>query len=489
MVSFDAEDVKDLVAYGLRCIREEADYADVRYMNTLMEQISYKNESLDRFEKTEKRGIGIRCLVNGSWGFAATNELTRDSITSTANLALKIARASAFVRKTQIELADEPVHVDKVHTPIKIDPITVELDEKIDVLAESVKRARSFSPLIKIAIAHFVARQDHMILYTTEGTQIDQTIIWCGGGIASTAMEKGEVQTRSLPASFRGDFQTKGYEHFAELNLIEESEKTAKEAVQLLSAKKMPSEKATIILEQSQLALQVHESCGHPTELDRALGYEAAYAGTSFLTPDLLDKKFRYGNELVTMVADATVPGGLGTFFYDSEGVEAQRTILVDKGIFVGFMSSRETAKAIGLDRSSGAARAMGFDRIPIIRMTNVNLEPGDWEFDELIADTKHGYYLATNKSWSIDDIRLNFQFGTEIGWKIENGELTEMIKNPTYTGITPEFWNSVSGICNKKYWRIFGTPNCGKGEPGQAAYVGHGVAPTRFENVRVGII
>jgi TldD protein len=219
------------------------------------------------------------------------------------------------------------------------------------------------------------------------------------------------------------------------------------------------------------------------------MGYEAAYAGTSFLTTDMLGTNFKYGNEQVTMVADATVPGGLGTFFYDHEGVKAQRNILVDKGIFTGYLSSRETAKALGLERSSGAARAMGFDRIPIIRMTNVNLEPGDWDFNELIADTKDGYFLETNRSWSIDDIRMNFQFGTEIGWRIENGEMTEMIKNPTYEGITPEFWGNVNGICSKKHWKIFGTPNCGKGEPGQAAYVGHGIAPTRFENVRVGIL
>jgi TldD protein len=326
-------------------------------------------------------------------------------------------------------------------------------------------------------------------LYTTEGSKIDQTIVWCGGGVSATAVEGGEVQTRSLPASFRGDFHTEGYEYFEDLKLLEIAEQTAKEAIKLLKAPKMPTENATVILGHSQLALQVHESCGHPTELDRALGYEAAYAGTSFLTTDLLETNFKYGNELVTMVADATVPGGLGTFFYDHEGVKAQKNIMVDKGVFTGFMSSRETAKAIGLQRSSGAARSMGYDRIPIVRMTNVNLEPGDWEFDELISDTKSGYFLDTNRSWSIDDIRMNFQFGTEIGWKIENGEMTEMIKNPTYEGITPEFWGSVSGICNKKHWKIFGTPNCGKGEPGQAAYVGHGIAPTRFENVRVGIL
>ncbi|MCG3215440.1 MAG: TldD/PmbA family protein [Candidatus Heimdallarchaeota archaeon] len=485
-----AENLADLVAYGIKCCEKKGvDYADVKFMDTKMEDISFKNESLERLDVTNKKGIGIRCLVNKSWGFASSNELTREKVTDLADLVVKIAKASALVKKFDIEFAEEPIHKATVKTPVKKDPFDVELNEKIDVLQESAIRAKGFSDRIKVANSHYVSRKDHMILYTTEGTKIDQTIIWCGGGVASTAIEGGEVQTRSLPASFRGDFQTKGYEYFESLDLLEVSEKAAKEAVQLLSAEKMPSEKSTIILGHSQLALQVHESCGHPTELDRAIGYEAAYAGTSFLTPDLLGTGFKYGNELVTMVADATVPGGLGTFFYDHEGVEAQRVVMIDKGVFVAFMSSRETAKAIGLERSSGAARAMGYDRIPIIRMTNVNLEPGDWGFDELVADTKNGYFLETNRSWSIDDIRMNFQFGTEIGWKIENGEMTDMIKNPTYEGITPEFWGNVSGICNKEHWKIFGTPNCGKGEPGQAAYVGHGIAPTRFDNVRVGIL
>ena len=482
--------LEDLVAYGIKCSEKEGvEYADVKYMDTKMEDISYKNENLDRMSRVDKRGIGIRCIVNKSWGFASTNELTREKITELAKKAVKIAKASSLVKKFDIELADEPIHKDTVKTPMKKDPFEIELSEKLSILQESAKRAKEFSDRIKIASSHYVSRKDKMILHTTEGTKIDQTIVFCGGGVASTAIEGGEVQTRSLPASFRGDFHTEGYEYFEGLKLIEISEKTSEEAIKLLTANKMPSEKSTIILGHSQLALQVHESCGHPTELDRAIGYEAAYAGTSFLTPDLLGKNFKYGNELVTMVADATVPGGLGTFFYDHEGVEAQRNIMVDNGIFVDFMSSRETAKAIGLDRSSGAARSMGYDRIPIIRMTNVNLEPGDWDFDEMIEDTKEGYFLDTNRSWSIDDIRMNFQFGTEIGWKIKNGEMTEMIKNPTYEGITPEFWGSVTGICKKKYWKIFGTPNCGKGEPGQAAYVGHGIAPTRFENVRIGIL
>ncbi|MHA2357970.1 MAG: TldD/PmbA family protein [Candidatus Heimdallarchaeaceae archaeon] len=486
----NADNLADLVAYGIKCCEKNGvEYADVKYLDTKMEDMSFKDYTLERMSRLDKRGIGIRCIISKSWGFASTNELTRDSITELAEKAVKIAKASALVKKFDIELADEPIYEAKVRTPVKKNPFEVELSEKMEVLKESAKRIKEYSERIKVATSHYVGRKDHMILHTTEGTKIDQEIIWCGGGVAATAVEGGEVQTRSLPASFRGDFHTEGYEYFEGLNLIEVSEKTAEEAVKLLSADKMPSGESSIILGHSQLALQVHESCGHPTELDRAIGYEAAYAGTSFLTPDLIGTGFKYGNELVTMVADATVPGGLGTFFYDHEGVEAQRTIMVDKGVFVAFMSSRETAKSTGLERSSGAARAMGYDRIPIIRMTNVNLEPGDWEFDEMIEETKDGYFLDTNRSWSIDDIRMNFQFGTEIGWKIENGEMTKMIKNPTYEGITPEFWGNVGGICKKKHWKVYGTPNCGKGEPGQAAYVGHGIAPTRFDKVRVGIL
>ncbi|MEM3393626.1 MAG: TldD/PmbA family protein, partial [Candidatus Methanomethylicia archaeon] len=239
-----------------------------------------------------------------------------------------------------------------------------------------------------------------------------------------------------------------------------------------------------VIIGGSQLALQIHESCGHPTELDRALGAEAAYAGTSFLTPDKLGK-FRYGSEIVNLVADATAPGGLGTFGYDDEGVPAQRVYLVREGIFVNYLSDRTSAGELGLE-STGAARASGWNRIPIVRMTNINLEPGDWDFEELIRETKQGIYMETNRSWSIDDKRLNFQFGTQIAYLIENGEMKELVKNAVYTGITYEFWRNCDAICNSKYWRMYGTPNCGKGQPGQMMYVGHGTAPARFKNIRV---
>jgi TldD protein len=268
---------------------------------------------------------------------------------------------------------------------------------------------------------------------------------------------------------------------------VSQAERVAEEAVALLSAPQCPSGRRDIIIEGGQLALQVHESIGHPIELDRVLGTEASYAGTSFLTLDKLNS-LKYGSGIVNVVADATVPGGLGTFGYDDEGVPAQRVDIIRDGLFVGYLTSRETAPVIGR-RSGGAMRADGWRNIPLIRMTNVNLLPGDRELDDLIADTDGGLYLATNRSWSIDDHRLNFQFGTEIAHEIKGGKLGQMYKNPTYTGITPEFWNSCDAICDHRHWQMWGTPNCGKGEPGQTAHVGHGVAPARFRNVQVGVI
>jgi TldD protein len=233
--------------------------------------------------------------------------------------------------------------------------------------------------------------------------------------------------------------------------------------------------------------LQLHEN-GHGFEMDRAYDYEAAFAGTSFMKPHLVDS-LMFGNELVTIYGDATYHGGLGTFFYDHEGIKAQKNLLVENGKLVGYLSSRETAPLKDWNRSNGTARASSYDRMPLIRMTNINLKPGDWKYDELIEDTQDGYIMDTNISWSIDDLRLSFQFGTEIGWRVKNGEITGLIKKPSYTGITPKFWNSINAICNEKEFKMYGTPNCGKGEPGQTMYTGHGSSPARFENVRIGVM
>jgi TldD protein len=237
------------------------------------------------------------------------------------------------------------------------------------------------------------------------------------------------------------------------------------------------------------VGLQIHESIGHPIELDRVLGTEANFAGMSFLTLEKLGT-LQYASEIVNVVADATEAHGpgLGTFAYDDEGVPAQATPIIKNGLFVGYLTSRETAKAIGQSRSSGAMRAESWNRIPLIRMTNVSLLPGAWTFDDLMADTDDGIFMETNRSWSIDDRRYNFQFGTEIAWEIRHGKKTRMLKNPSYAGITTEFWNSCDGICGPENWKLWGTPNCGKGQPMQSMGTGHGASPARFRRVQVGV-
>jgi len=271
--------------------------------------------------------------------------------------------------------------------------------------------------------------------------------------------------------------------------LAENAERVGSEAVALHSARQCPAGVMTLILDGSQLALQIHESCGHPTELDRVLGSEINFAGTSFLTTDKLGH-FRYGSDIVNLVADATPatsPGGLGTFAYDDEGVPAQNVYLVRNGIFSNYLSSRETAHEIGA-RSTGAMRASSWSNIPLVRMTNVSLLAGNSSLEEMIAATDEGVFMSTNRSWSIDDKRLNFQFGTEIGWLVKHGKIIEMVKNPTYSGTTPRFWGNCTAIAGPKEWTIWGTPNCGKGQPQQVMSTGHGAAPARFDNISIGV-
>jgi TldD protein len=234
------------------------------------------------------------------------------------------------------------------------------------------------------------------------------------------------------------------------------------------------------------VGLQIHESCGHPTELDRALGSEISLAGGSFLQPGMLGK-LRYGSPHVTLVADATSPGGNGTFGWDDEGVPAGTRPLVDRGLFVDYLSSRETAAALGR-ASTGTMRADGWNRPPIIRMVNVSLQAGDaGTLDDLVAATGDGLLVATDKSWSIDDIRLNFQFSCEIAWEIKKGRRTRILRDPFYTGITPRFWGSCDAVCDAREWRLWGVDSCGKGDPMQTMHVGHGASPARFRDVTVG--
>ena len=480
---------EDLARIALRTAQKlGASYVDVRYVNIESENLHVKKGVAEEIRNRNLAGIGVRAIARGAWGFAGTTVLKRASIVDIAKKAYKVACASARAKRADVKLSPTPAKKAKYSTPIRKDPFKISLNEKLDTLktAERIAAAES-KELIKTSSSFFRAHRERKLFFSSEGAEIDQKIVWCGGGVSATAIKNGDVQVRSYPASFRGNFNTAGYEFFESLDLAGHASETAREATQLLSADKCPSTTTTLLIDGDQLALQVHESCGHPTELDRALGTEADYAGTSFLTTDKLGS-FRYGSPKVSISADATTPGGLGTFGYDDEGVPAKNVPLIKEGVLVNYQSSRETAALLNLpEGSSGGMRADSPLAMPIVRMTNINLLPGDRKVEELIRDTQEGILMSTNKSWSIDDRRLNFQFGTEAAWLIKNGSKERMIKQATYTGITHQFWGSCDAVSNDD-WHMHGTPTCGKGVPGQVMYVGHGVSTARFRNVRVGI-
>ncbi len=464
-------------------VQRGATYADVRVVRRAEESISVKSGRIEAVAFGESEGFGVRVLVDGAWGFAASSGLTTTEADRVAGDAVRIARASATTLRRAVVLDDRPPAHGSYRTPYEVDPFGVPVEEKVaDLMAAEAAMTRT--PGIAFAEANYSAQREWKSFAASDGSETDQEITHVVANIEANAVSGDELQRRSYADSG----QAAGYEWVRGLDLVGNAERIAPEAVALLSAPQCPPGRRTIILDPSQLYLQVHESCGHPTELDRVFGTEASYAGTSFLTTDKLESGFRYGSDLVTIVADATAPGGMGTFGWDDEGVAAQRVPLVQDGIFSGYLSSRETAPRIGR-RSGGTMRADGWDRIPLIRMTNVNLLPRDGlSLDDIVADTDDGLYLASNRSWSIDDRRLNFQFATEVAYEVKGGKLGRLLKNPTYTGITYEFWRSCDAVADARSYVMIGTPNCGKGEPGQIGHVGHGTSGARFRDVQVGV-
>lgn len=478
--------MKDLTSRALEVAKAYgATYADIRIIEEQNESISMKNGRVEELVAATNYGFGIRVLANGAWGFAGSFRVDKPEIERVARLAVEIAKASAMLQKESVVLSPAPVIQDTYKTLVEIDPFSVSLEDKLTLLSEAEEVIRK-TPGVSISRASMRFNKEKKVFANLEGSYIEQEIFESGAGIDAIAIKGTDIQERSFPNSHGGDVATSGYEFIQGLKLKANAPRIAEEAVQLLSAKDCPSGELTIILDGSQLALQVHESCGHPVEFDRVLGMEASYAGTSFITIDKLNK-MQYGSPIVNINADATIPGALGTFGYDDEGVPAQTFDIIKDGIFVGYLTSRETAPVLR-QTSNGCMRADGWGRLPLIRMTNINLLPGDSSLEAMIDGIKDGLYLATNRSWSIDDKRLNFQFATQIGWEIKNGKLGAMVKKPNYTGITPEFWNSCDAIGNEKEWRVWGLPNCGKGEPTQIAHVAHGAAPARFRNVKVGV-
>ncbi|HLK51386.1 MAG TPA: TldD/PmbA family protein [Bryobacteraceae bacterium] len=479
--------MKDLALSALDAVaRRGVSYADVRALEIREREITTKNGKAGHVSGAESFGLGIRVLASGCWGFAATDDLTRDGIAAASELAFQIAKASSAAHKHDVQLAPEDKYEATWVSPCRIDPFTIPIDRQLASLlaVDAVLRRQTGISLAETSM-HFERRRQ--VFVSTLGSVIDQMRYLSGAGFSALSYKDGEIQKRSYPNSFGGQYQLKGYELVDELRLLDNAPRIAEEAVALHSADQCPEGEFDLILDSSQLGLQIHESIGHPIELDRVLGSEANYAGMSFLTLDRL-RKLRYGSELVNVVCDARLEHGpgLGTFAFDDEGVPARSTDIIRNGQFVGYMTSRETAAQVGDERSNGCMRADGWARIPLIRMTNVSLEPGRQSLEE-VFDAEHAIYMETNRSWSIDDKRYNFQFGCEIGWEMKRGKRVRMLKNPSYSGISTEFWNACAAIAGPEHWTLWGVPNCGKGQPEQVMGTGHGASPARFRKIRIG--
>jgi TldD protein len=460
-----------------------AGYADARVVVTRAESMSARNGAVEELTQEEKAGVGVRALVGSSWGFFAVADLTSDAARQAGEHATAISQASASVPGPALRLAPVAPQVASWASACEEDPLSVSLAEKGDLLERVTREMRDAGA--SVAEASYDAWETRKWLASSEGHRIEQHIRECGAWMSATAVGERETQRRSYPG-IRGQYGTRGWELVRELDLPAHAGRVAEEAQALLQALECPPGERDLILGGEQMALQIHESVGHAIELDRILGWEAAFAGTSWL--DLAQRgSLRFGSELMNITADATLPGALGSFGFDDEGTPAQSVDIVRDGIWLGVLSGRDSASLVGIP-AGGMVRADGYDRLPMVRMTNVGLLPGESSLAEMIAATDDGILMETNRSWSIDDRRLNFQFGCEIGWEIKRGQRGRMLRNPTYTGISPRFWGAMDMIGSPAEWIFWGTPNCGKGQPLQVGHTGHPAVPARFRKVRVGV-
>jgi len=477
--------------------KKGVEYADIRLEECVSEGVMARNGEIDRLWDNLDIGFGIRVLHKGAWGFAASSLLTETEARKAACEAISQAKAIAKIQgargRGQGVIDKKPPINSKYKAPCQIDPFSMSIEDRLSPIlkATSLHLTSHISHLTSQKVHTIEGFMDfqktHKIFLSTEGSFIEQEIFTSGAGIKVIAIDGNDVQVRSFPDSHHGLFRQGGYERIIEMDIPENTSRIIEEALLLLKADKCPSGEKTIILGGSQVALQIHESIGHAVELDRAMGMEISLAGGTFLTPDRLGMPV--GSSIVNIFADPTIEGGAGSYLYDDEGVKAARVEIIKNGRFKNFLSSKESAKVMGI-KPNGSVRASSWNNIPIIRMSNINIEPAEkGSLNDLIADTKDGILLETNKSWSIDTLRLNFQFGMEIGWEIKKGKITRPLKNPVYSGITPEFWKSCNAICGKEEWQMHGLNSCGKGDPVQSISVGHGAAPARFGKVRVGAV
>ncbi len=461
-----------------------AHYADIRFESVQTERIEVRNAVVASLADSRSVGYGIRALVDGAWGFAASADLSHAGIDAAAARAVTIARASASIARRPVGEAPGAAYKDRFQTPVARDPRTVPLGDRVALLLAAEKALHS-TKSIGVGRAWLDLWNTQKFFFSSIGSAIEQHIVQSGSGIQALAVGEGDVQARTFPGDI-GLYKSGGWEIVEEAQLVENAARIGEEATALLTAPQCPSGTFDLILGGSQMSLQIHESCGHPAELDRVMGWEANFSGTSFLEIDQLEK-LKYGSDIVTIVIDNTLPAGMASCGYDDEGTKSGLSDIIRNGVLTGYEMSNDTARAIGRP-SNACVRAQSWEFVPMIRMCNLNLLPGNVPFEHLFDDVRNGIYMESNRSWSIDDRRLNFQFGCEIAWEIKNGKRGRMLKNATYGGMTPRFWNSCDAIADERSWNAWGTPNCGKGEPMQTGRTTQAAAPARFRDIAVGV-
>jgi TldD protein len=458
-----------------------AQYADARWVEREQTSVAVKDGELEGVERSGDRGIGLRVLVRGSWGFAATDRTGEAALRGLVDDALRRAEASASTQRSPVRLAPQAPQRGSYRTPLRRDPFSVPLEEQVELLRATDAALRG--PNARTRRAGVAAFRTRKRLVTSEGTDVQQEIVDTATSLSVLAVKGGAKP--ALRQDMRNARQA-GWEFVEEDDLPRRAAQYRDDAESILDAPLAQARPTTVILDQPFLALLVHESCGHPTESDRVLEHEVAFAGTSFMWPQ--DRgRLRYGSEHVSMTADATVPGGMGTFGWDDDGVPATRTKLIDRGTFVGYLSSRETAGALGLGASGGSARAEGWQHVPLVRMVNVSLDPGDRTFADLLRDVDDGLLLCSPASYSLDEKRQNFHFSAQVARVIRRGEVQGHVRGVAFQSLTPDFWGRCDGVADD--WELHGFLSCAKGEPLQLMRVGHGAAHARFRDLPLEVV
>jgi len=463
--------------------REGCQFADARYLDIRKQRVMSRDHALSGCNDSEDFGFGVRVLYQGAWGFASSPNYVAAEVEQVVALALQIARASAqAVRAGGVQWAPEPPQKFSYRSDCRIDPFAIPLEQKADLLV-SANAVMLANDAVKRAQGYLLFKRVQRWYVNSDGAELHSDVTSSESVIWAIAVGQGDFQERN----WKAPSSSRGFEAYDKAGFLAQAERVAAEAEEKLSARLAPEGDFDIVTDSENLSLTIHESVGHATELDRVMGYEVSMAGSSFVTRDKRGR-FRYGSDAVTLMADNTLEHGLATQGFDDDGVPGQRWEIVRDGIFQTYSSGREFAHYIDEERSRGSCRADHWSSIPIVRIPNLLLMPGKQELspDELIADIRHGLYFEGMDSFSIDQWRLNFQFGGNAVWEIRNGKRAGMLKAALYQSRTPTFWNACDATCDERHWRAHGVMNCGKGDPMQIAQMTHGAAPTRFRKIRI---